>query len=633
MHKIIAIPFIVNNIRGYRVSNPAHGIENLSTINVFVGPNNSGKSRFLRELFRQLNSSDIHYTPFDFEKELNEKERIIEELQKRISDDDLPIIQPLRDISISSKAGNNKTPMTDLLSFLDNIFNNSYNYGSLIDRKASMLPYQEKISLRSLLNSYRDKVRISTRSKPMPADHFTVLYIPTLRGLRIFNTKAPIDASPDDYDIYKQRTIKDYFTKVKAPYIFTGLSLYHEIRNHLLGNLKKRQDIAQFQEFLSQAFFNGEAVTLIPSVDDNVLHIKIGDEHEKPIYEVGDGIQSIIILTFPLFINTDKNLLVFIEEPELFMHPGMQRTFIEVLLSERFKNYQYFITTHSNHFLDITLDIERVSIYTFHKELDDSDSSEKTPTFLIENVDNEKTDILDLIGVRNSSVFLSNCTIWVEGITDRLYLRSYLKIYQERNKGKVFKEDLHYSFVEYGGGNVTHWSFLDDPDPNHPNICVDRLCGRLFLVTDRDNTGTKTNRKNQLDQASAKQKRHQKLRQKLGNRYYCLKCNEIENLLHEKILHQVIAEYEGITSEELSKELKQSFLQKNYANSKLGKYIEDNINNKRRKASYGGGSGTVSDKVNFCKKAISYIQNWDDLSDEARKLTKRIYSFIESNNP
>ena len=24
-----------------------------------------------------------------------------------------------------------------------------------------------------------------------------------------------------------------------------------------------------------------------------------------------------------------------------------------------------------------------------------------------------------------------------------------------------YKEDYHYSFVEYGGNNITHWSFLD----------------------------------------------------------------------------------------------------------------------------------------------------------------------------
>ena len=85
--------------------------------------------------------------------------------------------------------------------------------------------------------------------------------------------------------------------------------------------------------------------------------------------------------------------------------------------------------------------------------------------FTIENLSEGDNRALELLGVRNSSVFLTNCTIWVEGITDRHYLRHYLKLYAEEHKDdsdfEDFKEDYHYSFVEYGGNNITHWSFLD----------------------------------------------------------------------------------------------------------------------------------------------------------------------------
>jgi hypothetical protein len=46
--------------------------------------------------------------------------------------------------------------------------------------------------------------------------------------------------------------------------------------------------------------------------------------------------------------------------------------------------------------------------------------------------------------------------------------------------------DTHYSFVEYSGANIVHWSFLDKCS----GIDVDRLCGKLFLVSDRDKVGT-----------------------------------------------------------------------------------------------------------------------------------------------
>ncbi len=161
----------------------------------------------------------------------------------------------------------------------------------------------------------------------------------------------------------------------------------------------------------------------------------IGNQERIQFLKLGDGIQSIIILTYPLFFNQGENMLFFFEEPEQCLHPAYQRVFMETLMRKEFDTFQYFFTTHSNHLLDITLDIDKVSIYTFKKTNDSMDN----PTFEIENVDNENTDILRLIGVRNSSVFLSNCTIWVEGITDRIYIRKYLAVFQKHKTIKVFR--------------------------------------------------------------------------------------------------------------------------------------------------------------------------------------------------
>lgn len=119
---------------------------------------------------------------------------------------------------------------------------------------------------------------------------------------------------------------------------------------------------------LSKTFFDEKEVALIPKVKDDVLTIKIGDEKERPIYNLGDGIQSIILITLPLFLYLDiskvrnTNVLVFIEEPEIGLHPSLQRTLIETLLDKRFENFQFFFTTHSNHFLDMQL---KIGIFPF----------------------------------------------------------------------------------------------------------------------------------------------------------------------------------------------------------------------------------------------------------------------------
>jgi predicted ATP-dependent endonuclease of OLD family len=67
----------------------------------------------------------------------------------------------------------------------------------------------------------------------------------------------------------------------------------------------------------------------------------------------------------------------------------MQRKLIEVYSQKEFKSVQYFITTHSNHLLDITLDFDKnISTYSFKKESDKK--------YLINNRTDNK-DILDML--------------------------------------------------------------------------------------------------------------------------------------------------------------------------------------------------------------------------------------------
>ena len=130
---------------------------------------------------------------------------------------------------------------------------------------------------------------------------------------------------------------------------------------------------------------------LIPKVKDDVLTIKIGDEKERPIYDLGEGIQSIILITLPLFLYLDiskiqnTNVLVFIEEPEIGLHPSLQRILLETLLDQRFENYQFFFTTHSNHFIDRQFKNKDVSIYSFDKHVENEESSNNK--FIVEKVD------------------------------------------------------------------------------------------------------------------------------------------------------------------------------------------------------------------------------------------------------
>lgn len=67
-----------------------------------------------------------------------------------------------------------------------------------------------------------------------------------------------------------------------------------------------------------------------------------------------------------------------------------------------------------------------------------------------------------------------------------------------------------------------------------------------------------------------------------------------------------------------------------YKNESLGKFLNSNLRNRIR--SYSTDSGSIVNKVDFAKKAVCYIKSKEDLSEEAKKLSEKIYEFIRKQN-
>lgn len=590
-------------------------IDDLSKVNLFVGQNNSGKSRFIRKLFSTQN---LHFTSKNLD--LDELNRITNKFYGDLNDfftsrgidsfgkvvSNISSYQPINYIT------KDFTPEKDIYKKVLSI-TNAGTGGSIALNKGN---YRDEIGEK--LSEGYDYVWPKLQAI-LPHEFsykYDSIYIPPLRGLR------PLIKN-DKQDFYKQRTLDDHFKDNKGELenkIYTGLTLYEEVKKLLLGRHSERKKVSDFENFLQNVFFNNKNVHLIPNINDDVLYIKIGEQSDIPIYELGDGIQSIIIITFPLFFHRDENLKVYIDEPELYLHPGMQRILLNALTNSKlFPKHQFFMSTHSNHLLDMTSDFNQISIYTFSQDSEDL-------KFNIINIENGNSDVLNILGVNNSSVFLSNCTIWIEGITDRLYIRKYLQVYLESISDENIKEDLHYSFVEYGGGNITHWSFLDDADPEYPNINVKYLCGKLFLISDKDGAGLKND--GTVDSRKQKKyKRHQKLLNKLNDRYYCLQSREIENTLSPKVLKTTIKKFEKGNTENL--EFNNWTFDK-YKNKKIGDFINSNVIGKSR--NYATDTGTINEKLKFSKRAVISIKTIDDLSSEAKDLTEKLYNFIIAQN-
>ncbi len=605
-------------------------IYDLSKINIFIGPNNSGKSRLLRDFFQNLDKLYDNSKMY-LSDEFNDINNFIVELYK---------ITEAKDLTISDFQISDFRPPT-FWSFkkIDEYKNLTFRYDVHIKYGIS----EGKLHLMGIKDGTRRENIIINVSKNSDFEKFTrlndllteididnsykiensnYLYIPILRSLRNIN---------EFKDTYKEVTKKDYFDKKglkdDKQLIFTGLSLFNDLKDKLLGNLKGRNDVKDFEIFLSQNFLNSKKITLIPNEKEKNVYVHIeGQDRDLPIYLLGDGVQSIIILTYPLFFRKGETLKVYIEEPDVHLHPGYQRILLETLLkTEGFEDFQYFFTTHSNHFLDMTLDYKDISVYKFEKKEEEK--------FEITNIDNPDTTILEHIGARNSSMFLTNCTIWIEGISDRIYIREYLRLYQDflinqksEDKTILFKEDIHYSFFEYGGANIVHYSFLEDETNLIKNINFKRLCGEVILIADNDNAKGK------------KRERLDSLIKNLGKNFIELDCKEIENTLTPKIILGTLRSIEKNknlefknTNPTLSKKGNiANFINKNIELSTLktkSKYLSSDNENLVNKAFF---AQSVA-KIIQSKEKESKIK-FDDLSEEAQKITKLIYNFIQKKN-
>lgn len=181
---------------------------------------------------------------------------------------------------------------------------------------------------------------------------------------------------------------------------------------------------------------------------------------------------------------------------------------------------------------------------------------------------------------------------------------------------------MQYAFVEYAGNNITHWSFLDNEDKDHPNINVEGICSKIFLIADNDGVELPSKRSKQK-----KLERQEQLKSRLGEHFYVTQCREVENLLTKDIVKKVVLEMEKSNAKNLDFT---SFNKKAMEHEYLGDFIEKNVRGISLK--YRNEYGTIRDKVGFCKKALHYMSTKEDLSEEAITLTLKLIQFIQASN-
>ena len=174
------------------------------------------------------------------------------------------------------------------------------------------------------------------------------------------------------------------------------------------------------------------------------------------IESLSAGQKGIIHLIFSLYGYDMEHGLMIIDEPELHLHPQLQKQYLKILEQEsKERDIQFIMATHSPAFVSERT-INNVKRFYF-------DEPEQTSKAITPTITNNDKFLVKILNYTNSAkIFFVNKVILVEGESDEYFFNFYLNWFKENNFDSSINID-DYEILNIGGkGAYDNWKkFLE----------------------------------------------------------------------------------------------------------------------------------------------------------------------------
>ena len=195
--------------------------------------------------------------------------------------------------------------------------------------------------------------------------------------------------------------------------------------------------------------------------------------------KTGSGLKTIVLVLLNLLVvpqineyNNTKIVYGF-EELENNLHPALQRRLFEFLYQYAVENQvTMYITTHSHIAINVFCDKPETSIYHVIKK-DNYSEIKHINTYI------DKVEILNDLDIKASDILQSNGIIWVEGPSDRIYIKRWMEVFTPN----IYKEGKHFQFLYYGGRLLSQYSATEQT--NLINILTTNRNAAIIMDSDK----------------------------------------------------------------------------------------------------------------------------------------------------